>query len=40
MAGELNQPSEWEQQQVALFQRLAEGYRGTAGEEFKGLSTG
>jgi glycerol-3-phosphate dehydrogenase len=30
MAGELNQPAEWEQQQLQLFCRLAEGYLGGA----------
>ena len=40
MANELNQSGEWEQQQVQLFRQLAEGYLGTAGEEFKGLSAG
>jgi hypothetical protein len=32
MANELNQSGEWEQQQVVLFHRLAEGYLGDAGQ--------
>ena len=32
MANELNQSGEWEQQQVQLFRRLAEGYLGDAGQ--------
>jgi hypothetical protein len=32
LAGELNHSTEWEQQQVQLFRKLAEGYLGGVGQ--------